>query len=196
MNEDYNDYLKWINNQPTLTERKSHPNHWFNRASDLRASAHVLWLVMASKQVQKDIGYGGNFSLEVACFPVYQMLCGLSLELIMKAVIVQRKIPLKRTHDLNALASDLGLPMDEKRKKLFKYYKHFIEWSGRYPVPMSGKDEDLTAFWALAQTVTMTSSSLSRGSKLKFFRTNNITSWGNFDDLWCSIAELFNFNHE
>ncbi|ORM60126.1 hypothetical protein HA45_22180 [Pantoea rodasii] len=91
MSEDYFDYDAWERSRPTLTEQKSHPNHWFNRASDLRASAHVLWLVIESKQVQKDIGYGGSFSLGIACYPVYQMLCGLALELIMKAVITQKK---------------------------------------------------------------------------------------------------------
>lgn len=76
-----------------ITNDRMHPNHWFNRASDLRASAHVLWLSMESKEIQQKMGYGGGFSLGVACYPVYQMLCGLALELILKAVIVQKGGP-------------------------------------------------------------------------------------------------------
>lgn len=194
MSEDYSDFEEWARNRPTLTQRKNHPNHWFNRASDLRASAHVLWLVMESKPVQKDLGYGGGFSVSIACYPVYQMLCGLALELVMKAVLTQKKIPLKKTHDLNSLANDLGLPINDKMKNLLKYYKHYIEWSGRYPVPLSGKDEDLTSFFALASSVTMTRAPSVEGSKLKVYRSNGATNWENFDAIWCSVAEMFKFN--
>lgn len=187
------DYEEWAKNRPTLTEEKSHPNHWFNRASDLRASAHVLWLVMESKKIQGDLGYGGGFSLPVACYPVYHILCGLSLELITKAVISQKKIPVKRTHDLNMLASDVGIAVDHKTKELLKYYKHYIEWSGRYPVPTSGKDEDLTGFWDLANAVTMRPSTKFKNSKLKVYERNGATDWDNFDALWCLISEHFKF---
>ncbi|MGY0115385.1 hypothetical protein ACWYXD_10805 [Enterobacter roggenkampii] len=191
MNEYDFDYDEWKRNQPTLTEEKNHPNHWFNRASDIRASAHVLWLVMESKKIQQDLGYGGGFSLGVACHPVYIMLCGLALELIMKAVIAQKNIKVKKTHDLNLLAKDLGMPLDAKQKVLFRYYKDYIEWSGRYPVPLSGKDEDLKAFWALSNAVTMTPSTKFKGSELKFFESNGATDWINFNKLWTTVREQF-----
>jgi hypothetical protein len=52
--------------------------------------------------IATSLGLPPGFSMQVACMPVYYMLCGLSLEVVMKAVLVQRGVPEKKyaTHDL------------------------------------------------------------------------------------------------
>ncbi|TGP39541.1 hypothetical protein EN871_32200 [bacterium M00.F.Ca.ET.228.01.1.1] len=70
----------------------NHPNHWYNRAADLHASAGAVWDAMTNdpRDTSKRLGFTEGHSMQVACQPVYLMLCGLSLEVVMKAVLVQR----------------------------------------------------------------------------------------------------------
>ena len=92
---------------PTLTERQSHPNHWFNKAADLHAAAGATWLAMQDNrklQAAADLGMHSSFDMGIACRPVYHMLCGLALEVIFKALMSSRRMKIDETHDLNELA--------------------------------------------------------------------------------------------
>ncbi len=133
------DYEGWRARRPTLVEDRNHPNHWLNRAADLKASAGALWHAMGSHDaaIAQELGYGAGYSMSVACWPVYHMLCGLSLELIMKAVLVQRATPQKQVeiHVLNRLHSLLGFDLDDERKQLLDFYEASVVWAGRYPTP-------------------------------------------------------------
>lgn len=65
----------WFAARPTLTEERSHPNHWFNRAADLHASAGALWYSMENDGrhgIGEELGFSKDFSMNVACYPVYQ----------------------------------------------------------------------------------------------------------------------------
>ena len=77
--DDYSDIEERSKNRPTLAEERNHPSHWYNRASDLHASAGALWYVMKLKdtEVVESLGLSAGFSMGVACRPVYHMLCGL-----------------------------------------------------------------------------------------------------------------------
>ncbi|VBS37530.1 Uncharacterised protein [Burkholderia pseudomallei] len=93
----------WLTARPTLTEERSHPNHWFNRGADLHASAGALWYAMENdvrQEIAQGLGFSSGYSMGVACYPVYHMMCGLALEVIMKAVLVQRGLPFPKTHSL------------------------------------------------------------------------------------------------
>lgn len=133
------DYEGWLASRPTLVEDRSHPNHWLNRASDLLASAGALWHAMGAEDtaIAQALGHGSGFSMKVACWPVYHMLCGLSLELIMKAVLIQRATPQKdvETHVLHRLHRMLDLDLDEERKQILDFYEASVMWAGRYPTP-------------------------------------------------------------
>ncbi|WP_410705770.1 HEPN domain-containing protein [Citrobacter freundii] len=191
MSEYEDDYDHWIRKRQTITEQRLHPNHWFNRASDLRASAHVLWLSMQSKDLQQRMGYGGGFSLEVACNPVYHMLCGLALELILKAVIVQRTGKVSEIHDLNHLASLAAIKVNTKRKELLKFYTAAILWTGRYPVPVKCDDEKLKDYWQLASNV-LTDRVKGFGS-LEVRKGNGAADWENFQVIYTEFMENFDF---
>ncbi|WP_437889795.1 HEPN domain-containing protein [Phytobacter sp. V91] len=175
----------------SITDDRMHPNHWFNRASDLRASAHVLWLTMESKDIQKAMGYGGGFSLGVACYPVYHMLCGLSLELILKAVIVQKGLTSPNTHNLNQLASEAGAKAEGGRKELLKFYTSAILWTGRYPVPVNCDDKKLLDYWELVKNVL--SDPVESTGILDMRRNNDADSWVNFNAMFKEYMELFEF---
>lgn len=185
------DYDSWMKNGQSLTEQHLHPNYWFNRASDLRASAHVLWLSMDSKDLQQRMGYGGGFSLEVACGPVYFMLCGLALELILKAIIVQKTGKAPENHDLNNLAGLAGIKINGKRKELLKFYTAAIVWTGRYPVPVKCDDEKLKDYWALSSSVL--TDRVKGYENLNVRKENGVAEWEKFQALFNEIMEKFNF---
>ncbi|GKX42430.1 hypothetical protein SOASR015_14640 [Pectobacterium carotovorum subsp. carotovorum] len=194
MNENYDDYDRWLKNRKTLTEERNHPNHWFNRASDLRASAGALWVAMEGNNdlfVEK-LGLHNSFSMGVACWPVYHMLCGLSLELIFKAVIVQLGGDVPKTHDLNQLAGKASFQCSVAEKQLLKFYKASVEWSGRYPIPNRCNDDGLLDHWRLASDVLTKPDK--RFKDIEMRTGSGATDWENYHALWSRIAEQFRFD--
>jgi hypothetical protein len=136
---------EWINNRFERSKRLS--QYWYNRASDLHASAVVLWYSFAGTRELafsgKELGLGSGFNLSAAIPPVFQMVSGLSLELLLKACIVRKdgidsSIP--KTHSLLRLASIVKLKLTEKEKYIFEVYSLYITWQGKYPVPKNLKE--------------------------------------------------------
>lgn len=146
---------------------------------------------MESKDLQQRMGYGGGFSLEVACSPVYHMLCGLALELILKAVIVQQSGKVPEVHDLNHLVSLAGISVNTGRKELLKFYTAAIVWTGRYPVPARCDDDKLKKYWELASNV-LTEPAKGFGA-LKVRRRNGASDWDNFQAIYGEFMEKFDF---
>jgi hypothetical protein len=88
--------------------RKKSPLWWHNKASDLRASAGVLWLAISEGKnefVQEKLGFSKGFDFGIACWPVYQMTFGMALELKLKSVIVAKKENPPLSHDLIRLST-------------------------------------------------------------------------------------------
>ncbi len=198
MDDDFFDNLRLPRERPSLTDELNHPNHWFNRSSDLRASAGALWFVMDDKveAVADRLGLEKGFSMGIACRPVYHMLCGLAIELILKAVIVQNGLKVPQSHDLNYLASQLSLILNPHEKNLLIFYKASIEWSGRYPTPAKCDDDSILKYWKLATEVLtkpMVPDTNKSGTP-KFRTASDATSWTNFNTLWARVASEFKFS--
>lgn len=191
------DYEGWLASLPTLVEDRSHPNHWLNRASDLRASAGALWHSMGPQDaaIAKALGYGSGYSMKVACWPVYHMLCGLSLELIMKAVLVQRATPQRdvETHVLPRLHRMLGLDLEEERKQILDFYEASVMWAGRYPTPRNPTDEKLLSHYDLESKVLTKPAPIKSPGTLEFRVSSNTTDWDQFSGLWGEYAALFTY---
>lgn len=179
---------------PSLSEEKSHPNHWYNRAADLRASAGALWHAMkhdGQQSISESLGLGHGYSLSVACRPVYHMLCGLSLEVIIKAVLAYRRAKIPEIHDLNTLAGLIGMKPTMKEKDLLKYYTSSVVWAGRYPIPKNCNDESLQTFYDDARKVLVKPQK--KSATLQFLVHNDATDWENFHSLWLKISSEFKF---
>src|SRR5471032_2703704 len=128
--------------RPTLTEDRSHPNHWYNRAADLRASAGAIWYSNLDA-VSEELGFGSGHDMGIACWNVYHMLCGLALEVIIKAVLVQRGVKGYETHEFSKLCKLLGVTTTPDEARLLAFYADAIFWIGRYPTPRNATDEKL-----------------------------------------------------
>lgn len=192
--EDETGYEEWIANRLTLTQERNHPNHWFNRAADLHASAGALWHVMQlgnQEQISKDLGFFPGHSMSVACRPVYLMLCGLAIEVVLKSALVKRGISFDKTHHLDALTTLLGITNSPNDLSILNLYEQSVLWAGRYPLPMRCTDDKLRNFWSLAGTVLTSSTNLGREYGLDIRVGNDADSWGNFDERWQKYAALF-----
>lgn len=189
------EFIAWAQSIPSLVEQRSHPNHWYNRASDLHASAGALWYAMehGEKAIPQQLGLQAGFSMSVACRPVYLMLSGLALELIMKAVLVLRGAPLKQleTHSLRKLAEAIGPRPSNEEETLLRFYESFLVWAGRYPIPKGVTEEKLANHYSLTSDVLMAPAP-EMGSTL-FYRASGRTDWDEFSKLWGKYAALFSF---
>ncbi|WP_273829454.1 hypothetical protein [Pseudomonas sp. SBT1-2] len=195
--EDF-DAEAWLANRPSLTEMKSHPNHWFNRSSDLHASAGAVWHSMGdnSPLIAKELGLGPNFDMGVACYHVYHMLCGLALEVIMKAVLIQRGVDPKdfKTHSFEKLNCLLRVSVDEQERNLLKFYEGMLVWAARYPTPTDVTDEKLKSFYSLSDAVLTKDGPPLEGTTFHFTVSSGATDWDVFSALWAKYANLFDHN--
>ena len=82
-------------------------------------------------------------------FPVYRMLMGMSMENLLKSIIISRGLPAGQDgkldstfngHNLNGLASRVGFARDERERELFDELTEFITWLGRYPIPKRAEE--------------------------------------------------------
>ncbi|MBI1259800.1 MAG: hypothetical protein GC204_20220 [Chloroflexi bacterium] len=77
------------------------------------------------------------------------MMMGYAIENALKGVIVAGKVELVsrekvdkslKIHDLCALAGKAGITLGADEAGLLKMLEHYVTWSGRYPIPLHGKD--------------------------------------------------------
>ena len=164
--------------------------YWHNKASDLRGSAGALWASMHeanTSSTAEKLGLGQGFSFTVACWPVYQMLCGMALELLLKAVLVARGIEPRATHDLVVLCEDAGISLTDTQTGLMNILSEAIVWAGRYPVPKQEprfhKLADLQYEHLFDQLPT--------SGAIKIRRPNGNLGWESFNKLWGLISEAY-----
>ncbi|KTB91600.1 hypothetical protein AO073_01630 [Pseudomonas syringae ICMP 11293] len=197
MNDDTEDFEDFFE-RPSLVEDRSHRNHWLNRASDLHASAGAIWYSMYGghhQEITQELGLSEGFSMSTACYPVYHMLCGLALEVVMKAVIVSRGEPAPEIHDLNELATLVGIKRNVNEKRILSFYQASVVWAGRYPIPKKANDQMLRQYWDLAHKVLTKPADLGKDTVLKFYVSSGATAWDKFNPLYNSYCSLFDHHH-
>lgn len=113
--------------------------YWLNKAIALRAAAGAIWYCTEVERIEKVVAaLAGEppVDFSTGSWQVYRMLCGMSIELLYKAVIVQNKEAVPKTHNLLDLANKAGDTMlSSKGAGLLDLLTDCIVWEGRYPVP-------------------------------------------------------------
>lgn len=173
--------------------RRRAPLWWHNKSSDLRASAGAVWLAIKSdrlREIADQLSLGEGFDMRIACWPVYRMLCGMSLELIFKALIVAERCEPTHTHNLKQLSKDAGLTYSEDTMAILDVLTESAIWHGRYPVPKS-EGEMLLAADREQRTTTRAVGQLgSEGPTIR--RYSGALDWNAFDGIWqCASDEFF-----
>lgn len=166
--------------------RRKHSLYWFNKSSDLRAAAAAVWFSMDSELagiVVSRANLGDGFNMGVAVPPVYEMLCGMSLELVFKAIAVESGQPVNETtHDLLEHVKVTGLAYTKNQNALLKIYSHAVTWEGRYPAPK--REAAMVEHTNLVHANLFDRTPLSKGSKLSVMRPNGALGWEGFSELW------------
>jgi hypothetical protein len=173
--------------------QREHSLNWFNKASDLRAAAAAVYTSMdddVAKIVKQRADLGDGFSMPVAVRAVFEMLCGMSLELIFKAITVERGFSVnERVHDLLDHLKTTGLSYNEKERELLKLFSHAVTWEGRYPAPK--REDAMEEYQELVQTNLFQRVPTSPGSDLTALRWNDAMNWQSYSALWSKAHERY-----
>lgn len=174
--------------------RKKLAIYWCNKAFDLRGAAAALWASMddsRSSEIIEELGLGTSYSIKVATSSVYAMLCGMSLELLYKAIVVAKgNEPNTLNHKLADLASDAGLSVTKQQQDLLEILSESVIWDGRYPVPK--KQEHMNKLIKLRNEHLYDKKPL---GKLHVLSPNCALNWESFNRLWSDAFEVYSQNH-
>ena len=169
--------------------RKAVSTYWHNKASDLYASAGVLWAAMEDPNqgnAATKMGHGHGFAYSIACWPVYQMLCGMALELLLKAVVVAKNEAPRATHDLVALSQEAGVSYSPLELATLTILSESIIWEGRYPVPKMEQH-----FHELTQLTWQHLYDAAPGMNINLKRPNDRLSWTAIGELWKAASNVY-----
>lgn len=114
------------------------PQYWLNKAIALRSAAGAIWYCLEVEKTETVVAkLGGDppTDFRTGSWQVYRMLCGMSLELLYKAIIVLSGEPVPKTHNLLDLANKAGEITTPKQAGILDLLTDCIVWEGRYPVP-------------------------------------------------------------
>ena len=116
------------------------PYLWMQKAGEVRRAADVLWGIFELELTSHSTGkYShGPFFGDTAL-----MLYGLVVENLFKALLTDRGLSAsptgnfsQKSHDLLALATKLDFLLDDSEAELLERLQNFVEWAGRYPIPL------------------------------------------------------------
>lgn len=170
--------------------KKDNSIYWYNKSSDLRSSAAALSSVMGkenSDEIVKKYKFGEGFKMEVAIGNVFWMICGLSLELLYKAIIIEKGNKFKKVHELKYLAEEAGLKIDSYTEGILEILTESISWQGKYPIPKEKDKEKLVKFSILLNVHVFNKSS--PGSQTK--NSKNSIDWNSFNNIWLEANKIY-----
>ncbi len=167
--------------------RKATPQYWYNKASDLRASAGAVWYCNKhdlSQDISKELGI--SWGLSSLVFP---MLCGLALELMYKAICVKKHKEFCNTHNLENLANIAGVDIPKDMLPRLKLFTESIIWDAKYPVPTDKQRQVFDGMGDLRRKATLTL--VKTSGSLKIYRTNGEQAWATFEAFWESARKVY-----
>ena len=148
-------------------------HHWKLHAEVFRFSADRLYEHMPFDE------YGTTEDVRTHCVLMYQFLIGLSLECLLKGLIISAEPGLVidklakseseslhtyvldarlQTHDLTALAgmtrSHYNLVFSREERDLLRRLSNIIKWHGRYPVALTSETQSSLYFRPIGDRVT------------------------------------------
>ncbi len=123
------------------------PGIWVLQARELKCAADLIFNAYVSDFDEMQRG-GSTLDLQnLQIVGPATLLYGLAFENVIKAIILKKEGAmiengkLKRWpgsgHELIELAERAGIRLTDLQRELLSRFTAFIEWSGRYPIPMS-----------------------------------------------------------
>ena len=111
----------------TFANQRSNEESWYNSAISFHEGASIL-------AQHKDSIPGG--------IRVFLVNVALSLELLLKAIIVAQGESAPPIHELRVLAEKAEVEFTKSQKATLELLGEIFKWSGRYPVPNTASDWD------------------------------------------------------
>ncbi len=174
-----------------IVSDQNHPNQWFARAAGLRAGAACIWLSIrgSAEETRELLGEPVGFSMALAARPSYHLLCGLAIEVLLKAILVSRGKKPANTHDSVLLANEAGLATSQTDVELLKFYASTVVWAAKYPTSRKGETE-MISYWENAGDVLTTSEPVPSSQWIRKIGSSGRTDWPSFAAMYSRIAAL------
>ncbi|QLB41759.1 hypothetical protein HV560_02350 [Mannheimia pernigra] len=107
--------------QKTHSRLKQTSDYWHSEAANLLTSAEVLY---------------NNLDKKPFCWNSYKLLIGLSFELLLKSIAIQKNMELSHTHKLDELIKSINIPLSNNDDLgILKILTEYVIWAGKYPIP-------------------------------------------------------------
>jgi hypothetical protein len=167
------------------------PLYWYNCSCDLRGSAAALCAASGpefSAAIARKFNLGGDFHIGIASSGVYEMLWGMSIELLLKAIAVAQRKDVPHHHNLTDIALAVNINLAPAEEALLPILTAAVRWLGRYPLPKTRKEweeamEDRRkALWAPAGIA-------------DFEIYNGALDWTNINALWEKLSAVYWEHH-
>jgi len=110
--------------QHTFADQQSNEDSWYGSAISFHEGANILWK-------RKDSIPRGML--------VFLINAALSIELLLKAIIVAKGGVAPQKHELRDLARDAEVAFSKSQIATLELLGEVLKWSGRYPVPNTEK---------------------------------------------------------
>lgn len=117
------------------------PFPWLVKAREMRRAADLVWAQFSSELTA--FAAGGDESGEPFTGSVAMMLYAFALENLLKAGLAANGVAVGpngnfalKSHKLEDLAEDLAFILEPDERELMERLEHFLEWAGRYPIPL------------------------------------------------------------
>lgn len=168
---------------------------WFSKANDFRGAVAAIWHTIHNDppEVRNLCNFDNGYRFDIALPMVFALNAGLSLELLLKAIIVLNKNGKFKnsphTHNLIKLADEANIlrHLTENQKATLNIFSEAVFWRAKYPVPKKEDEyERSSEIWKKMRRP-------SRTSKLSITEANPDT-WPNLDNynaLWDLICNIY-----
>lgn len=178
-----------------FTEHNESGLSWHTKAQHLMGAAGSLWACShhdRSQEIVGELGLETEFSLSHALGAPYLTLCGLSLEHLLKAIIVAKRGKPARSQNLGFLALSAGVHLTEIQKGQLDLLSEYVTWAGRYP--LSKKREAFHRLPKLRLERLLRDNNVT-GISLVELRAGSQLAWSHFHQLWRHIDHTYWQHH-
>jgi hypothetical protein len=155
---------------------------WHLNAGELHLTSKIIWEQLSSRDAD-DFDENTGLFYKMALARVFTMNAGLSIELILKACIIERYGLLGKkhcVHDLSFLSCKAGMLFSELELKQLMVFTEFISWAGRYPIGKKTSSYDL-----------LIKNLLDLGIDKPWRLDHSPIDWGNYERIWKKCLRHF-----
>ncbi|PJE55834.1 MULTISPECIES: HEPN domain-containing protein [unclassified Marinomonas] len=167
--------------------REESSSFWYQKSVSLYASASLIRDGMNSSKERefiKGLGLKSEFSLELGCLDNYLMMFGLSYEVMLKAICIEKSINFEKSHKIQELAEQAKIVLIENESLLLKLLSEYVIWEGRYPVPKNHRF--MTEHWDATRNALW-----EEGKEIGGISRTGVFEYESLKSLWLKLSDVY-----